>query len=161
MERKDSGSPVICDFQMWEDSQDPQHKLLLKTCQLQVSCLNAECYPVFHLRTIRKGWNFSNFYVLICVKFRNIPATFLHITSNVNRSALLYDEASSWQSKRLKLCVMSLKKFVYVSPKDFLHFNLSIFGVFLIYIFPVFGMGFLIFQSKPGNRFLCCMWHVY
>lgn len=59
MEGKDSGCPVTRDFQAWEDSQNPQHKLLLQICQLQVSCLNvilsstlepserAEIFPTF------------------------------------------------------------------------------------------------------------------
>lgn len=137
MERRDSDHPVTCNFQTREDSQDPEQKLLLQTCQLKVSS-RVDVF-LFSTRELSERTaifpTFIFWCLKVCIKIRNIPATLLQITTNFNRSNILYDEASSWQSKRLKLDVMSLKKFVYICPENLLHFNYIIFDCFFLHLY--------------------------
>lgn len=161
MERRDSDHPVTCNFQTREDSQDPEQKLLLQTCQLKVSSrVNVFLFSTQELSERTAIFPTFIFWCLkVCIKIRNIPVTLLQITTNFNRSNILYDEASSWRSKRLKLDVMSLKKFVYICPENLLHFKHHLWLLFFfIYICPILGMDFLILQSKPWNivNFVVC-----
>lgn len=90
-----------------------------------------ECFPVFHLRTVRKGCNFSNFLFSDVLKFVSKSGASLPLSYRSN----VYDEASSLQSKRLKLNVLSLKNFVYICPENLLHFNLIIFDFFFLELY--------------------------
>lgn len=56
MKRGDSDHPVTCNFQIQEDSQDPEQKLFLKLTAQNI--ILTECFPVFYSENCQKVLNF-------------------------------------------------------------------------------------------------------